>query len=127
MKTLILAMLLSFGAHAFALEKCVIKADNPQQPLRTFPWNFFVCGQNAQGWVWLVGISRLSETNYMLQVEYLPTYETEGYLAMHPGAAARFDGPEGQSLSLKVTKRQGTFKDWKKLKVWVDVIGEYQP
>ena len=128
MKTFILAAVICFSVHAFALEKCVIKSDNHSEPLQTYPWNAFTCGKTAAGnWVWLVGISRLTETNYMLQVRYLPTGTNEGYLIMQPGGWARFPGPDGQSLKLKVTKREGTFKDWEALKVWVDVVGEYQP
>ena len=128
MKAFLLAIVLCLCAHAFALEKCVIKADNPDQPLKTYPWNFFTCGKNVYGhWVWLVGISRLSDSNYMLQVAYLPTLTTEAYFVMEPGGWATIPGPLGQSLKVKVTKREGNFENWQKLKVWIDVIGEYVP
>src|SRR5580700_3585040 len=45
------------------LAKCEIDFNNPEEPLMTYPWNAFLCGYNSQGWVWLVSIDKLSDTN----------------------------------------------------------------
>ena len=137
MKTFILCVLLLGGVAPACAQygdpgkdgKCVIQADNSQQPLKTSPWNFFTCGKNRQGFVWLVGISRLpsDDGGFMLQMVYLPTHEAKAYSAMNLGDEGYFRRPDGQSLQVKVVKRRGTFRDWQSLEAWVEVVGEYAP
>src|SRR5579863_6810863 len=115
------------GAQHLAthLRKCVITADNPAQPLITWPWNAFVCGYNSHGWVWLVSINKLSPSNYMVMAKYLPTFSVIGDESMSQGSKTRFYGPNGQSVTVSVTKTTGDAKNWKELKAWVNVVGIY--
>ena len=116
------------GAQHLAphLGKCLITADNPAQPLMTWPWNAFVCGYNSHGWVWLVSINKLSASNYMVMAKYLPTFSVIGDESMSEGSKTRFYGPDGQSVTVSVTKTNGDAKNWKDLKAWVDIVGIYQ-
>jgi hypothetical protein len=108
------------------LGKCAITADNPAQPLITWPWNAFVCGYNSHGWVWLVSINKLSPSNYMVMAKYLPTFSVIGDESMSEGSKTRFYGPDGQSVTVSVTKTTGDAKNWRQLKAWVHIVGIYQ-
>jgi hypothetical protein len=107
------------------MAKCVILADNPSQPLGTYPWNAFTCGHNSLGWVWLVSIARLSDTQYAVEGRYLPTFEAVGYMTIADTHKAKFFGPDGQSVTVTIAKHEGNAKDWKALKVWAEVVGYY--
>jgi hypothetical protein len=45
---------------------------------------------------------------------------------MSEGSKTRFYGPDGQSVTVSVTKTNGDAKNWKDLKAWVDIVGIYQ-
>jgi hypothetical protein len=105
----------------------------------TYPWNAFLCGYNSQGWVWLVSIDKLSDTNYMVKVEYLENWcrDINGVLTcqsdtnvgdelMSGGIEATWDGPNSQTLDLLIGNTAGTVSNWETLEAWVQIIGEYQ-
>lgn len=108
-----------------SLTQCHIAPNDQYEPLITAPWNALVCGHNATGWVWLVAIERLSPTRYEIKATYLPKLVVIGEETIAVDNKIKFDGPDGQSVTVTVKKFSGSYKHWMKLKVWVDVVGVY--
>lgn len=73
-----------------------------------------------------MSIAKLSQSNYMVMAKYLPTFTVIGNETMTVGTKIRFYGPDGQSITIAVTKANGDAKKWRDLKVWVDIVGVYQ-